>query len=698
MSNSVVQFSSKRVIASELNLANFVAQARSSAAFGSNFNFNSNIWDVTAQVAQKSKRSQTTIVFGAWGQPRPSKNVQIAWISGPFLQFAKAYVVYQYELTQKVTFVRDLQALRALDHALNACGHSSPTKLTSSVFNIAANVITEKHSAEAAHGIACVLQKISSLLDDKMIGDAPIQWRSPLEAPVSRGRLGEEFEKRRLRKLPSSEILTALGNAYHLASDPEDIVYSSMCALMLSSPDRANEVVSLLVDCESTTLGDGSLGYALRWWPSKGALPQLKAIPGVMQDLVRDAIGRIKKITEPARKIAKWYEDQISPARSMPTKIYLPKHLEYLRNKELVTRSEISLILWGDETIDPYTWCKSNQLPVAKLDGRKYLHRFADLEDAVIKNLPRHFPYADNTQRWKCSELLFTLPKFSNTARLPYLCIYVPMDRVDLNYRLDGRNKTSIFAKVGLADVVDGVVVPFKVSSHSFRHYLNHLAHESGELSDIDIDLWSGRTSRGEAYNHVGSSEIANRAALLVGDATSTLPVAKASPIQLYARHEFKRLGIESGHTTAFGYCVHDFSAAPCEKHEECLDCSEQFCIKGDLVKETNIRREREELESLIARAEAACESGVYGADRWLERQKIKLKRASDLISILDHPNVPYGVPIRLNGAGNYSRIEHVRSIAAEDSGHTELGAVKGNSKPAQEGGFSLLGLTKSQN
>ncbi len=696
MSNTVVKFASKRLIASERNLANFISQARSSSIFGSDFNFDLNIWDVTAQLAQKSKRGRTTLVFGAWRQPRPSKNVRSAWISEPFLQFAKAYIVYQYELTRKISFVRDLQALRVLDHALNSCGYSCPTKLTSAIFNSAAEEIAEKHTVETAHGIGCILRKISSLLDEKMIGSAPIQWQNSLEKPVSRGRLGEKFEKRRYEKLPSGDILAALGNAYHLASDPEDIVYTSMCALMLSSPDRANEIVSLMVDCESPTLGDGSPGYALRWWPSKGALPQLKAIPAVMHDLVQEAIGRIRKVTHSSRKIAKWYEDQISSQQSRPSKVYLPEHLEYLRSKELITRAEISLMLWGDETIDPYTWCKTNELPVAKLDGRKFLHRFSDFEMAVIKHLPQHFPYSDNTQRWKCSELLFTLPKFSNTARLPLLCMYVPMDRVDLNYRLDGRNKTSVFAKLGLTDVVDGVVRPFKVSSHSFRHYLNHLAHESGELSDIDINLWSGRTSRGEAYNHVSSSEIARRATLLVGDAVSTLPVAKVNSIKLYARHEFKRLGIGAGHTTAFGYCVHDFSASPCEKHEDCLDCSEQFCIKGDFAREQNIRREREELEELVANADAACHSGVYGADRWLERQRVKLKRASDLISIMDNPHVPIGAPIRLTGVENYSKIDHVRSIAAEDDFRPQSPASHDLRTRSQLGAISFLNLSKS--
>jgi len=695
MSKTVTRLISKRDTAAETNLTEFVTQARRTTAFGQEFDFDSNIWDVTRLMPQKSKRGRTTLVFGAWGQPRPSKNVQVSWISDSFLNFAKAYIVYQYELTRKISFIRELQALRVLDYILCNSGESSPTKLTSFVFDAAVGEIVKRHVPGAAHGIGGTLQNIAALVDELMISRAPIQWKSCLAVPVSPGRLGKDFERRRESKLPSSDILTALGNAYHTATDPEDVVYTSMCALMLSSPDRANEVVSLLVDCESSTLGDGSSGYALRWWPSKGALPQLKAIPAVMQDLVKDAIGRIKEITNAGREIAKWYEDQVSVDQPIPTKIFLPAHLEYLRDKELISRAEVAMILWGDEKIDIYNWCKNNKISVAKVDGRKYLHRFSDIESAVIAMLPQHFPYSDNTRRWKCSELLFTLPKFSNTLRIPFLCVYVPMDRVDLNYRLDGKNKTSIFFKNGCAEVVDGEVRHFKVASHAFRHYLNHLAHTNGSLSDLDINLWSGRTSRGETYNHVSSRELSERAALLVGDAASTLPIAKPQAIKVYVRSEFQRLNVETGHTTAFGYCVHDFSASPCEKHEDCLDCIEHFCIKGDSVRELNIRRERDELEHLVAKAETAYASGVYGADRWLERQRVRLKRAVDLISIIDNPAVPVGTPARLTGTESYSRIEHIRSIAAEDR-------QMSSSKPAAEktqlqmGHFSLLSVAKS--
>lgn len=668
MSYSVSKLISKQNARVEKNLAKFVGEAKRYCPFGDNFDFDSNEWDVTSHLDQKSKRSRTTIVFGAWGAPRPSKNVKTTWMPEPFLSFAKAYVLYEYGLTRKISLNRDMQALRAICHALESHGQADPGMLTSSILNFAANAVKEKYSDDAAHGIGATIQKISGLINEKAIGNALLQWRNPISAPASKGRIGREFEERRQNRLPSSQILVALGKAYQSASDLEDIVYTSMCALMLSSPDRSNEVVSLLVDCESPTQGDGAPGYSLRWWPSKGALPQLKAIPLVMHDLVKDAIARIKRATELGRVIARWYEDQVCSTQPFPKQIYIPKDLEYLRKKELVSRSEISLLLWGEEGHDTYTWCKTKNIPVVHAEGKKVFHRFADVEAAILGELPKHFPYSDNTKRWKCSELLFTMQKFSNTARRPFVCMYVPMDRVDLNYRLDGKNKNSIFAKLGVSEVVGGNYVSIKISSHHFRHYLNQLAHATGELSEVDINLWSGRTSRGEVYNHLSSAEISEKALMVVGDSISTLPAVKTGAyIKMYAREEFARLGVEAGHTTDFGYCVHDFSASPCDKHEDCLDCREQFCIKGDSVREINIRRECEELAYLVAKAEAAASVDTYGADRWLARQKTKLERASELLSIIENPHVSIGTPIRLTAGEHISKFEHERSIALQD-------------------------------
>jgi hypothetical protein len=696
MNSKISKLLSRRQSALEKNLEEFIRQAKTSKVFGEEFNFELNVWDVTHVLSQKAKRTGTTIVFSAWEQPRPSANIQPKWLLEPFLSFSKALVIYEYELTRKISFMRDLQALRAISHALDLVGSASPTDIKFEILDAAQLAIKKRYKGSTAHGIGNSIERIAALLDEKEIGCHKFRWRSSLSAPTYHGRIGEEFENRRQEKMPSVEILAALGHAYYSAVDPEDIVYTSMCALMLSSPDRANEVASLLVDCESPTQGDGSPGYSLRWWPSKGALPQMRAIPKVMHELVQNAITRIKRVTDQPRVIAKWYENQLSSHKPYPTKIYLPDHLEYLRSKELLTRDEISLLLWNDDTQDLDVWCKRKNLVTVSTIGRKSLHRFSDVEKIVISDLPKHFPYSDNTRRWKCSELLFTLPKFSSRLRRPSMCLYTPMDRVDLNYRLDGKNKVSIFAKFGVNEIVDGEIAPLKISSHAFRHYLNQLAHETGELSEIDINLWSGRTSRGEAYNHLSSREISDRATSLLGESLSSLPTITAYPVQLYARKEFKRLGIEAGHTTDFGYCVHDFSASPCEKHEDCLNCSEQFCIKGDSVKQENLEREVEELKQLLSKADAAAREGVYGADRWLDAQKLRLHRANELLSVMENPRVLIGTPIRLTGKRDYSELEHLRSIAVQDGMITSSVIQTSYMQEESTAIFSLLSPSKT--
>jgi hypothetical protein len=611
----------------------------------------------------------------------------------PFLSFAKAFVAREYHVTKKVSLNRDLQALRAVCEALEADeGKCCPTLLTSEILNSAAALVKRKYSAETAHAISAAISHIAEVVDENFIGRVALQWKNPITFKSPRSRVGNNFEEHRKKRLPSSVLLVALGKAYQKASHPEDIVYSSMCAIMLSSPDRANEVASLLEDCESSTNGDGTPGYALRWWPSKSAPPQLKIIPSVMQDLVKDAIARIRDCTRVGRMLAKFYEDQITSEHPYPRHVYLPEKLEYLRHKEFLTKDEISLIFWGETGHAMDSWCRIYKVEGIPVPGTKrQIHRFLDVERAILMELPLHFPYSDNTKAYKCSELLFTMQKFSNTKRRPCACMYVAMDRLDLNYRLDSRNTCSLFANVNLAEIVNDNEEPFKITSHQFRHYLNHLAHAQGELTEVDIDLWSGRTSRGEAYNHLSSEEISDRAAELIEASSPSLPVIKnKKDIKLYARAEFKRLGVTVGHTTEFGYCIHDFAATPCQKHQECLDCNEQFCIKGDVEKEQNLRFERDELEHFVSIAEEAVAKEKYGADRWLARQQINLARAKELLGIIDDSRVPYGTAIRLTGLKNYSRIEHARNIEKQAA----LISVtdEADIHPKEEFEFSLLG------
>jgi len=80
-------------------------------------------------------------------------------------------------------------------------------------------------------------------------------------------------------------------------------------------------------------------------------------------------------------------------------------------------------------------------------------------------------------------------------------------------------------------------------------------------------------------------------------------------------------------------------------------------CIKGDEVREANIRRQLEETRILVATARNAVEEGSYGANRWLEHQTQTLQRLEELSAILDNPKVQTGAVIQLKHLPSVSRL-----------------------------------------
>jgi hypothetical protein len=118
--------------------------------------------------------------------------------------------------------------------------------------------------------------------------------------------------------------------------------------------------------------------------------------------------------------------------------------------------------------------------------------------------------------------------------------------------------------------------------------------------------------------------------------------------VSLIPRAKFAELNIPAAHTTDLGFCAHDFAMSPCQIHMDCMNCNEQVCIKGDHHGEVNARAMREEITLLLREAKAADSDGVFGADQWVRHQEVTLERLTQLIAILDNPEVACGAVIRL--------------------------------------------------
>lgn len=123
---------------------------------------------------------------------------------------------------------------------------------------------------------------------------------------------------------------------------------------------------------------------------------------------------------------------------------------------------------------------------------------------------------------------------------------------------------------------------------------------------------------------------------------------------------EFNTLEHASVHVTEYGYCVHDYTMSPCEKFRDCVNCTEQVCIKGDDTEKLDrIKKRLVKSERLFSLAEAAVVSGDMGADRWYQYHRKTVTRLQELVAILEDPDIESSAQIKLRG-NDFSQLRRV--------------------------------------
>ena len=130
---------------------------------------------------------------------------------------------------------------------------------------------------------------------------------------------------------------------------------------------------------------------------------------------------------------------------------------------------------------------------------------------------------------------------------------------------------------------------------------------------------------------------------------------------------DLEAVGEGIAHVTEYGFCVHDFSMLPCQKHRDCLNCTEQVCVKGDGGKLQRLKQQRDGVRLQLNKAYEAGNTGDYAAvsvDRWMAHQIKTLERVEQLILILESPDTADGAVIRMRNDQEFSSLK--RSLAAK--------------------------------
>ncbi|MEI7367843.1 integrase [Pectobacterium sp. 1950-15] len=646
--DNIFQFKSKSHRTAEENMSEFIRKCRDElTVFGVDLNWNSHIWPNVAVFSQ----------FGVTTRkPNPDQIMD-----EKFIDFAKAYFRYQQGHNPTGT-KNELKALRAIELSLKEyTGSCNAQEINISVLNKAIEVAKPHYSVGAVYQCGRELEKLAKFLTkNKLVPTKLDSWKNPIKRPNDTVRTGLKGKQEREKKLPSEEALNAMAEIFSRSPDkPRDIFTSSIFAILMSAPSRISEVLSLPVDCEYTEKDkNGIERYGLRFFSGKGYDGDIKWIPTTMVEIAKEAIKRVRELTEPARKFAKW-------AEMHPLEFYNLDDSININNKKPLSIKEICYFLG-------VTYHKSNSLSFLRSKGfiTENGHYCLDtLWPVIMKNLPQDFPWYDEKLKIKYSNALFCMNEnqlHETRMSIPH-SLFKPDNTFfsnDISSKTHvGDTRKNIFVRNGY---IGENGEPIVLRSHQARHLLNTIAQRGG-LSNLEIAKWSGRADvkQNRVYNHMTEFEMvkiaelvditANKHSIISDVINENLPITT---------QQFNLLETGAAHVTEYGYCVHDYTMSPCNKFRDCINCSEQVCIKGDKLKLERIKERENKINKLYNNA-ISNKDDYYGEDRWIEYHKKTLERLRELISIMENPDIADNAQIKLRGK-DFSQLSKVMNKEKE--------------------------------
>jgi hypothetical protein len=559
-----------------------------------------------------------------------------------------------------------MSALKCLERALDERARGMELQyVDASLLDRAAVLARGHYSAGMAYHAGRELERLARFVSDKRLIAATLDWKSPIERSGDTVRTGRKAQEERDRKLPSDEALDALADIF--ASNPKvarDIFTTSVAAMLLCAPSRISELLALPEDCEVwETKRDGKRAYGWRFQPGKGGAPMIKWIPDAMVEVAQEAVRRVREMTIEARRIASWLEQN-------PNRFY--RHSACPQVEESCPLSIMDAAAAVGIYNDATQHCRT-ELRRLGLSGRDGGDSFASLNKWVRARLPEGFPWFDEGRAVRFSGALFCLQAKalrSDMAASPCM-IWRPTNNL-FNNDLCSRQTSATYVSRGVFDrhgYNSGRTKPLKVTSHQFRHLINTMGQRGG-LGQFEIARWSGRVDvkQNRVYDHMSEFELVDM--LRQHDPELSLDrslteIAEQIAVQLpMTRQEFNTLTIPTAHVTEYGFCIHDYVMSPCQRFRDCLNCTEQVCVKGDRRLD-RVRTRYAQVSQLMERARREIAEGSAGADRWYEIHALTEKRLGSLLTILEDPSIKDGAIIRLNNDQEFSPLRRALDAKA---------------------------------
>lgn len=699
--SDIIPFKPKANVDAKKQLQAFIAQAKTVRGFDkpqAPLNWDKNNWSHWLK----------GVNFAKLGENVRSKDFDpdTGILDASILDFAKAYVLHQQSLN-RTKEVREIVAVRYLEASmLEAHTQADVTVAVARDFDRAAQLCQEKDTPARAYRIGGALENLATFLSKKELTESNTNWNNtiprPNDAPGHR-----KNREAAAKKMPSPKVLDAIAEIWvNNPESPQDIFATSNCVILLSQPSRVGELNLVPSDCLppasdpfkasqiTSDSEENNRPLYIEWYGQKGFGHIQKPIPSVLAPYCVEAVKRIQAITEEPRRLAKFLEEH---PNEFPSHDRCPK----VEQDSVLTPEQVldalcyegstrkggkketprnSLKIWLRRNLKYFEaregFSEEKAILSDVLDGMYAGYPGPGKEDqhtltlrklnAVMRAryLPEHFPFVDKDDTIKFQNALncYFVGQLGDQGDMGHghlKCYMIrSVDSNTLNNYLTvgsgehGSKKSeamNLFRRWGYTGE------EYRLTTHQFRHYLNTLA-ERGSVGQTELARWSGRldVSQNKVYNHRSDEELMDESkAIGLGQQSSNLIALVSSNGPVMASDVAHMVGEDRvAHRTLIGVCIHDFAMEPCQKDRDCLGCKEHVCIKGEDERLRRIKKLRDGLQESLAEAQRGADEGRFGADKWVVDRLDRLKRANELIEILEDPGVEDGAVISCTDSG----------------------------------------------
>ncbi|MDB5581097.1 MAG: integrase family protein [Bradyrhizobium sp.] len=630
-----------------LGMDALIAKARSLPVFGPTVDFDAPVWDLapvkparpTAGSAKVAKLYFTTHENGS------AKGIEGRTLLAPkFAAFVKALIVLREQSNPRGPKDHNklLRAARSLHDVLANRDHD-PIAMVSSDFKRAAEAIDKANAATTKYRLGQALEEIAEAVNRHNVAKTRILFSNPFpRVTYDTTRISEEARSERAERMATPEAIDALACASAAVREKgyePDLLLVAATEMLICAPWRINDALNVQVDCDRREAGttEGSperLGFAYRG--SKGVTASIKWIPSEMKEMAERALADIRRITEPARTVARFMEDH-------PGRAWLPDPWRLADPETAVSKLEVAEMLGMEPKSATPLWLERHDVRPIGLRGRSHLYRLGDVEAAILKQQPALPPGAP-----PLSSYLFIVPRhFFNTHHHTTLPIVTFVNDQNVSDFIAGRpGMPSVFERLELKDERGE---PYAVRSHGIRHFLNTLAQEGG-LSQLDIARWSGRKDVREnaAYDHTGGVHLGRKMREILDTGAMRGPIAETiEKLPAVERKAFLESRLATVHMTDIGACIQDWNLAPCPKHGSCATCGDHLIIKGNAKQRERAERLLQDYEPIVAEAETEKRDGTYGVGPWVDHNRKIVDGLRQVIAIHDDASIPDGTPVQ---------------------------------------------------